>query len=92
MDQHYYAACVYGWAVADTPAAALARLAADISTETIAEGVANTGGLRCFVCKVSADITAGYEILCYVPIGVETSDAVSVRLLNQAGHCTLLPM
>ena len=89
MKFHYYAACVYNWAVADTPAEALARLAADIGVTTIKDAVARNGGLTCFVIKVHAPIEAQYQINCYLPQGVKTSDGYAVQLLNTKGHCTL---
>jgi hypothetical protein len=89
MKFHYYASCVYNWAVADTPASALARLAEDIGEDTIERAVAQNGGLTCFVIKVHAPIEAEYKINFYQPVGVKTSGGYAVQLLNTKGHCTL---
>lgn len=89
MEFHYYAACVYNWAVGDTPASALAKLAEDIGDTTIEEAVARNGGITCMVIKVHAPIEAEYKINFYMPVGVETSCGYSVQLLNSKGHCTL---
>ena len=89
MKFHFYASCVYNWAVAETPAEALAKLAADIGADTIKRGVAQNGGLTCFVVKVHAPIEASYQINFYLPVGVKTSGGYAVQLLNTKGHCTL---
>lgn len=89
MEFHYYAACVYNWAVASTPAEAMAKLAKDLGPDTIKRAVTKNGGLTCFVIKVHAPIEAEYKILNYLPVGIETSGGYSVQLLNTKGHCTL---
>lgn len=94
---HYYASTAFDWAVADTRAEAIARVAKSAGSDGIKRQVKANGGLYVWSCRVELPQSATYTITSYAPDriivdGKETEDKVpigdakSYRIQNTKGH------
>lgn len=83
--QHFFGSTAFNWAVGQTRAEVLEKLARSAGADIIRRNVKNNGGLYAWTCLVPLPQTAPYEIENYAPRGVGARDAEEFNILNAKG-------
>lgn len=96
-EQHYYATCAFGWAVAPTRAQAIKDMSSYVGSDLIKRQVNSQKGLYCWSCRVMLPQEATYTVNEYMPYfitkdGKPTDKRVPIdrviegRVQNVKGH------